>query len=487
MRSRTQVICIGMLAILALLGPNALGARRDHQVLRDRESRCRGVNVTPGDNVQAMLDHRAQGATFCFAKGVYRVREPLVPKRGQKLIAVGRAVINGSVKVTRWSRSGGHWIARNQRMQAPTTPAECERDGYTGCRYPEGLYVDDHPIWQVTSLSALRPGTFYFDYENDTIHLARDPRGRKVEVSVSPGGFHGFVGGNDNVTIRGFVIEKFATEPENYTAAIKPGGNWRIMFNEIRFSHTNGISVTGGTWVFRNRIHHNGLAGIRGEGDHVTIERNLIATNNIEGFSMAYAGGVRMTGSRDVDLIGNRVIKNRSAGLKMDTDNINVLYARNTVIGNLSSGIDHEVSYDAVIRGNYLRNNGRATKGDGVYGGSNILVHASRNVRVFENTVVSTIAVNGIIVRHSDRGSGRFGAHVLRNVTVSDNVVKMVPGARTGAIAPRAYLSDSGTRFVRNTYVVSRRGLAQWFWASGRTWFGWRAAGQDPSGRLALW
>lgn len=434
-----------------------------------------------------MLDRHATGVTFCFQKGAYRIRQPLEPRRDQKLIAVGRAVINGSVKINNWTRSGNHWVARNQGMHSPTTSVDCEPSGYTGCHFAEGLYFDDHAYLQVTSLAALRAGTFYFDYGADTIHIRRNPTGHKVEVSMSSGGFHGTVGGNDGVTIRGFVIEKFATHPTNHTAAIKPGGNWRIMYNEIRFSHTNGIQVTGGTWVYRNRIHHNGLAGIRGEGDHVRIEKNVIASNNIERFSRAYSGGVRMANSRDVELIGNRVIGNRSAGLKMDTDNIDVLYARNTIVGNHGPGIDHEVSYDAVIRNNFLKNNGRASKGEGIFGGTNILVHSSPNVKVFENTVVSTIAVNGIVLRDSERGSGDFGTHELRNVTVTDNVVKMVPGARTGAIGSRDFLSGAGNRFARNRYVVTRRGLDQWFWADSKTWLGWLAAGQDSAGRLSLW
>jgi hypothetical protein len=487
MRSRSPFIPVGLLLILALVAPAGSGGRSAAAAPEERGGGCRGVTVQPGDNVQSMLDRHATGATFCFQKGVYRIREPLVPRRGQKLIAVGRAVINGSVRVTSWTRSGDHWIARDQRMQGPVGDAECEPAGYTGCRYPEGLYFDDKAFRQVTSLSALRPGTFYFDYGANVIHIDKNPAGHKVEVSVSPGGFHGFVGGNDDVTIRGFVIEKFATHPTDYTAAIKPGGDWRIMYNEIRFSHTNGIQATGGTWVYRNRIHHNGLAGIRGEADHVTIERNVIAYNNIERFSRAYSGGVRMVKSRDVELIGNRVFGNFSVGLKMDTDNIDILYARNEITGNMGPGIDHEVSYDAVIRGNFLKNNGRANKGGGIFGGTNILIHSSPHVTVVDNTVISTIAVNGIVIRDSERGSGPFGAYEIRDVIVSDNVVKMVPGARTGAIGSREFLSSSGSRFVRNRYLVKRRGLEQWFWSTSKSWLEWQASGQDSAGQLSIW
>jgi hypothetical protein len=37
------------------------------------EHRCRGVNVVPGDNIQALIERRRQHTTFCFRRGVYEL------------------------------------------------------------------------------------------------------------------------------------------------------------------------------------------------------------------------------------------------------------------------------------------------------------------------------------------------------------------------------------------------------------------------------
>lgn len=447
---------------------------------------CQGVTVTPTDDVQRMIDARPGGTTFCFKAGVYRVREPIMPRRGDILIGARGAVISGAVKIVSWNRDGGDWVATGQRAQAQPTNADCRPEGYTGCRYPEGVFIDDRPLRQVTSRTKVTESTFFFDYAADRIYIGVDPSGRTVELSVAPAGFAGYVGTHDQVTIRGFVIEKFATLPSSFTAAVKPGGKWLIVDNEIRYSHTNGISVTGGSIVRNNHIHHNGLAGIRGQGDHITIEANRISKNNIERFSFAYSGGVRMTGSRDVLLKDNEVTGNLGAGLKMDTDVIDARYVGNTVVGNAAAGIDHEASYDAVIEGNYLRDNGRISEDDNPWGGGNISVLSSPNVTIRGNTIVSSIPIDSVMLKDMSRGSGRYGTHEIRNVHVANNEIRMVSGANAGLVGSGDLPTGSVT-FDGNRYYVKDLSHDHWRIGSEIGWSEWQDRGFDLNGSLSRW
>jgi Right handed beta helix region len=40
-------------------------------------TRCRGIRITPGDNIQGLIDRHRRRATFCFARGVYRLSETI--------------------------------------------------------------------------------------------------------------------------------------------------------------------------------------------------------------------------------------------------------------------------------------------------------------------------------------------------------------------------------------------------------------------------
>jgi hypothetical protein len=450
-------------------------------------SRC-DVRVGPRDDIQSLIDRRPDGTTFCFRAGMYRLSEPIHPDRGDRLIAIGRAVLNGAKVVRSFDRVGDRWVARNQTQQSPLGGETCMPSGYRGCQYAEGVFIDDRALRQVTSLEQLRPGTFYFDYEDDAIYLADDPTGHTVEASVTPAAIVGYVDVHDDVTVQGFRIEKFTNAHHVMTAAIKPGARWRIIGNEIRLNHRMAVALVSGTVIRRNRIHHNGAAGMKGSGAGILIEDNVIAHNNIGAFSLAYSGGARFTHASDLVVRGNRVLRNATFGLKTDTDNVDVLFEENTIVGNAGCGIVHEVSYDAVIRGNVVKNNCRDAVDGSLGQGANIMVLSSPRVLIEGNVVVSGIAVNGIGLLDASRGSGPHGVYEIRDVRVIGNVVKMVRGAETGLVGGDAGVYTSrGNRFAGNTYYLRGTKSSYWRWDDllGRT--EWQATGNDVNGTFRRW
>ena len=98
----------------------------------------------------------------------------------------------------------------------------------------------------------------------------------------------------------------------------------------------------------------------------------------------------------------------------------------------------------------------------------------------------------GIILRQLGRGSGPYGQHLVRDVSVVGNHVLLTRGW-TGAVDPRGSkeIYQAGNTFSANVYTVRTRGAAvfRWVSAAGRpgawlTFAGWRAQGNDVDGSI---
>jgi parallel beta-helix repeat protein len=181
----------------------------------------------------------------------------------------------------------------------------------------------------------------------------------------------------------------------------------------------------------------------------------------------------------DLVVRGNHVHHNRGPGLWTDGDNIRTTYENNRLTDNLMAGIEHEVSYDAVIRNNVLENNT-----DGGWGGQ-IYIFASPNVQVYGNTMRGA---NGVSLAQSNRGTGRYGAHELRNISVHDNTFTgtSTQGFAAGLVkdvSDDSYFTSRNIAFTHNTYhLLSLSGGHFRWWNRTLTASEWRSAGQDTSG-----
>ena len=410
-------------------------------------------SVSPGDDIQAVLDRAAEGNTIVLRAGVHRM-QTLTPKSRQVISGEPGAILSGARRLTAFVWDGSYWSIAGQTQQGPaTTLSDTCTAAAPLCAYPEDLFIDNVLLKHVATRSELGPGRWYFDYAADQIYLADDPTGHIVETSVTPTAVAGFA---NSVTIRGLVIEKFAT-PTQQAAVKGQGSGWVIESNEIRFNHAIGLRTEAGAIARNNKVHHNGSMGIAGSGSDILVENNEIAFNNTNGYNAYWeAGGTKWVYTNRLVVRGNYSHDNHGPGLWTDINNINTLYENNRVEDNDLSGIFHEISYAAVIRNNTIARNGRVRPSPGWVDGAGILVAGSSDVEVYGNTLTDNFqAIAGL---EGHRGSGIYGPWVLQNLNVHDNSVwqlaSMPNGAgRTGIIDTNgtgAFFNNNW--WARNTY-----------------------------------
>ena len=198
----------------------------------------------------------------------------------------------------------------------------------------------------------------------------------------------------------------------------------------------------------------------------------------------------------------NHVHHNEGPGLWTDIDNIHTLYEGNLVEHNANNGIFHEISYDAVIRNNIVRDNGLEVGLDGyAYAyGAGILVSTSSNVTVYGNVVEGNW--NGIVGVHGDRGTGAHGVRELRNLHVHDNTVGMQfhadgvgPNGERGVAGMTGVVQNAGidfvfddaygNRFDDNLYVLTDASATHFAWRNvGADFATWQRFAQDRNGMV---
>ncbi|MGA3167953.1 MAG: right-handed parallel beta-helix repeat-containing protein [Terriglobia bacterium] len=446
------------------------------------------VVVGPHQRIQDLVERSREGTSFLIQAGVHRL-ESVVPKNGDSFVGEPGAILNGAVVIKAFERQGNYWTAPCS-IPKVEGPGKCQPQ-FPACRFPEDLFVDDEPLRRVASLADLAPRTWYLDYAAGRLHLSEDPTGHTVELSVTP---HAFYGSATDVTIRGLVIEKYANPAQSGAihALTDPGPlshNWLVEGNEIRLNHGAGIRVGHGTHVVENRIHHNGQIGVEGSGANILVEDNEIAYNNYAGYDYGWeAGGTKFTFTHKLVVRNNDVHHNQGPGLWTDGDNDSVLYERNHTAANLVAGIEHEISFAAVIRDNVIENDGFNPHGASLWWGAGIHILASSHVEVYGNTLRN--CMNGIAAVQAERGSSRSTGrpYLVQDIDVHDNTVVQSSGTAAG-IVKDAHFDDAvfkswGNRFRGNTYVLgaTKGEFYQWM-NTPRTREEWQAFGNDPDGK----
>ncbi len=458
------------------------------------ERACTGVPIALGNPVQRVIDSHPAGSTFCLAPGVHRVSAPVRPRAGDALVGLRGAVLSGSRVLTDWRPNGALWSARGTLPPQPGTHEFC-LETEPSCGRTEDVFLDKQRLRRVDSVSAVVPGTVHADYPTSTITLADDPRSRLVEQAVAKSLVQSTV---DDVTVANLVLEQAANDAQVgavESRQVSPpgqGSGWRVVNNEVRLNHGVGIGFGGASTVTGNLIHHQGQLGFGVWGTGSVVSDNEVSFNGTAGYSPDWeAGGSKLWMTTGVTLARNHVHDNLGPGLWSDGGNIDTTYEYNTIIDNWGAGIQHEISYDAVIRFNEVTGNGRRHKGWKWDAGIQIQSSGgSRGIEVARNMVTGN--ANGITLldsgmRDTDEDPAPHGPHLVQNVWVHDNVVTMGPGEFTGAVEDTGrpdIFTGNGNRFEANVYRLPSLDSVNFSWHDlDLDWAGWRGSGNDLTGR----
>jgi parallel beta-helix repeat protein len=296
--------------------------------------------------------------------------------------------------------------------------------------------------------------------------------------------------GSSHQVIRGFVAEHFISVDGAWpNAALQLRDNGLIDDNEVRFNK-HGISVSSNQTISSNYIHDNGQYGIGGGPlSNLIIENNVLSSNNTLHLDPNdNAGGSKIiggtAGSNFVTWRNNHVHDNWGQGIWTDGNVRNTLIEGNLVENNWGAGIDHEISWDATIRGNVVRGNMRFELDQRLscWHGAQIVVTNSQNLNITGNTIEG-VGTNSICLSNTTRTEASVFPQSLANVSVSANVIKLTGVAYIGVVGDRA---PSGISFSGNSYYVDVLTNTDWNFNANNpmTWQQWRAAGQDTSGSL---
>ena len=446
-------------------------------------SNCTGsaTVICPGESIQAKVNAASGGAIFTLKPGVHRLQQ-VTPKSGQTFQGEPGAILSGAQVLTGWAQDGSRWYVTGQTQGTGAGDVTRCKPTSPRCDVAEQLWINGTRKAPVTSLAAVTPGSWFFDYGADRIYVGDNPAGQTVETSVTP---YAFGGAAANVTIAGLVIEKYAARAQSGAIGTTgAGADWIVRDNEVRDNHGIGIRVGLRMQALRNKVLRNGQLGIAGIGNGALVAQNEIAFNNSAGYNPYWeAGGTKFTVSTDLTMRGNFAHHNAGFGLGTDINNVNTLYEDNRVEDNDNAGIFHEISYKAVIRNNICRRNGRNLPSQPWADGAGILIGTSRDVEVYGNTVEDNY--NGITASHTSRGSGSQGVYEVRNLWVHDNTIRSLRGF-TGVVqnvGSTAVFSSLNNRFDRNKYTLAAGTYFEWM-NGGRTWGAWRGYGQDVNGTL---
>jgi len=410
------------------------------------------------------------------------------PKKGQQFYGEGKTILNGSRILTKFTRSGSHWVTSEQKL-ANKRSGECGRK-FPTCNFVEVVFINDKPLGRALQRDALAPGLFFYDASAGSLYLADNPQGKTVEVTMME---YAFWSEASDVVIDNVIVEKYANPAQNGAIDAQWGAGWQIRNCEVRLTGGWGIGVGPKTTVKNCKVHNNGQLGIGGAGDNIHIEGNTVYANNTRGFSHGWeSGGIKNSRANDIIYRGNHVYDNRGPGIWCDGHCLRAIYEDNRVVRNDDAGIYHEISYQTIIRNNILRNNGRAN--EGWFWDADILIAGSEGAEIHNNRITSRKGACGIMLIDQGRLEDDGYLFKTRNNNVHSNVMKFVDAPCAGGISDvgRGHtnyeiIENGNNRFNRNTYRVPKGvNTFRFVWGKNENidWSSFRELGQEANGRL---
>jgi hypothetical protein len=287
-RGLTSASMIMLLFLAALVIPSA-------RPVSSLGTSCKGVSARPGRNLQAMINARGAGATFCLKPGTYRIPIPLIPKARQRFVASQRrrAILTGNGVTGSFAFNGQGVAGVEIRGLVVRDFVPPDLGGYAAIKAGPGWRVIDNQIGP--------------NRNTGLYHEARSVvRGNLIKWN-SLSGIGGFK------AHRSLVVNNVLVR----------NGNSRVSGKATAAKWLGSIGLV----VRGNYFHHNWNNSLWLDGDNLDslVEDNIVADNFGKGihYEISCAGVIRR----------NVVKRNTGPGILVVASR-NVDVSRNIVTGN---------------------------------------------------------------------------------------------------------------------------------------------------------
>ncbi len=381
-----------------------------YYVAPDGKSDSLGASVDSPTTLEAAIDRVVTGDAIILRGGIYRTGNlrfnqqlTMQPYKDE------RPILKGTKVATAWERLGnGLWRTRWTTL-FPSAPQDWWRREYESARTPlykfnnDMVFVDGRLFDAVGWAGEVNANSYWIDYEQGYVYIGTDPQGKVVEITAfdnaltrTTGEVHGKKSDRKGPTIRGIAFTQYA-----YRAIEIEGKDPEGVSPESE----HGKDVVGSTFEYCTISFCSRVAGYF-RGDHLTIrhclvsdsgtegvyilssndvllERNVITRTNIENITGYYASAVKIFNQcYRVTCRENLIIDNGngSCGIWYDVGEVDGVFVNNWV-ERTDNGFFFEISKGAICAGNVF-----------VDCGTGIKILNSRDVRVYQNTLVNSTA-----------------------------------------------------------------------------------------------
>ena len=315
------------------------------------------------------------GATIVLRGGVYREALGAITKPiTLQSYPHEQAWLSGSVVVSGWTPASGatawaHTGWTTQFCQTCFDPNAIVA-AYPTAGLPDMVFINGRELAEVTSLAEVRPGTFFVDYNAQTLYVGDDPTGAGTTVEAAAQSQAAmFEPGAAGSVVRGVGFEEYAStyNPWPNPAMVVDNAAPNMDFERDAFVrsasrgltvYATGVSVTDSVFV------DNGMVGLHANlADHLDVEGNLVARNNNEHFvatnsAITSTAGIKITSTGWATIKNNVIEDNYANGFWCDLSCHDLQIVDNLSRRNNQNGIFVEVSGLALMASNVSVQNG---------------------------------------------------------------------------------------------------------------------------------
>lgn len=390
-----RVLSALSLAVLTVAGP---AARSQANVVENESSVLyvdaqkgsdsnSGANSSPLKTIQTAVNkaninnQKSVGTKIIVNAGVYRetVNVDAVSGLTSAPLTIqaatnGTAIIAGSDLLSGWSADSqypgayiANWIPAQSTCALPSGWPSVQPIALR----TEMLFVNNAALTQVLAYSDLKPGTFFVDTADGTVHMwppaGVEPSSATVEVASRAKTIS--VVSRSNVVLRGLVFEHASTCINSSGATITSSSNVLVDAVQANWNNWGGLAISGSSKVtVQNSIgSYNGGVGFQGTKDQsIVYNNNETDYNNWRGAQATLydwaSGGAKFFQMRTTTVQGHSSYNNQAQGLWFDTDNQNITIDNATLVGSYNGALQLERNEGPIT----LQNSHLCSSGKGV-------------------------------------------------------------------------------------------------------------------------